>query len=242
MRAHARIEARAGAGGATVLAELRGEPPLLPRVTGARGGPVAEVHLVGGAAGPLGGDELHLDVDVGPGACLVLRTVAASVALPGTGAPSTLTVRVRVAGSLVYRPEPTVAAAGCHHRMITVIDVCDGGRLWWRDEAVAGRHGEAPGRLHQSIRLRHAGAPLLAQDLELTPDGWSSPAIVGAARTVGNIVIVDPDRPQWSPTGTAESARMPLRGDAVLCSAVAPDITTLRRRLADLAPVTPPGS
>ena len=47
MKAHARVVAVAGPGQTTVLAQLRGEAPLLPRATGVRGGPVAEVHLVG---------------------------------------------------------------------------------------------------------------------------------------------------------------------------------------------------
>ena len=85
MRATARIVAVADGRGGTRLAVLQGEVPLLPRRTGSAGpGPVT-VHLVGGAAGPLGGDDLHLAVRVGPGARLRLRSVAATVALPGRG-------------------------------------------------------------------------------------------------------------------------------------------------------------
>ncbi|RZU48987.1 UreD urease accessory protein [Krasilnikovia cinnamomea] len=82
MRAAARIVAEADGRGGTRLSVLRGEPPLLLRRTGAAGGP-ATVHLVGGAAGPLGGDDLRLDVEVGPGAWLEVRSVAATLALPG---------------------------------------------------------------------------------------------------------------------------------------------------------------
>ena len=49
----------------------------MPRQTGP-----GLVHLVGGAAGPLGGDDLRLDIEVGPDAVLCVLTVAASVALP----------------------------------------------------------------------------------------------------------------------------------------------------------------
>ncbi len=60
MRAVARIVAVAD-GGTTRLAVLRGEVPLLPRRT-LSPGPGMTVHLVGGAAGPLGGDDLRDDI------------------------------------------------------------------------------------------------------------------------------------------------------------------------------------
>ena len=41
------------------------------------------VYLVGGAAGPIGGDSLELRIDVRAGAALRVRTAAAAVALPG---------------------------------------------------------------------------------------------------------------------------------------------------------------
>ena len=239
MKAHTRIVATAGAGGATVLAELRGEAPLLPRVTGARGGPVATVHLVGGAAGPLGGDELFLDLEVGPGACLVLRTVAATVALPGRDSePSTTTVRASVAagGRLAFLPEPMVAAAGCHHRQLSTVEVAEGGHLVWREELVGGRHGERPGRVRQEIRLRYAGAPVLAQDLVLTPDQWASPAVLGGDRTVGSIVVIGPGAPPGPTMVVGNAVRMPLGGPVVLCSAVAADIPALRHGLDTLMP------
>ena len=56
---------------------LRSDGPLALRET-PRG-----VYLVGTAAGPLGGDDLALDIDVGPGACLVIRSAAAMLLLPG---------------------------------------------------------------------------------------------------------------------------------------------------------------
>ena len=79
MRARARVVVAAGR-----LAVLDSRAPLVLRRTGPD-----EVYLVGGAAGPLGGDDLCLSVEVGTGDRLRLRTAAASVALPGPdGAPS----------------------------------------------------------------------------------------------------------------------------------------------------------
>jgi urease accessory protein len=240
MRARARIVAEAGPNGVTVLRELRGEAPLLPRATGARSGPVAEIHLVGGAAGPLGGDELRLHIEVGPGASLVLRTVAATVALPGpTRAPSSSTVEATVAAGarFAWLPEPTVAAAGCDHTIVSRVECAAGAWLVWREELVAGRWGEQPGRLRQLTRLRHDGVDLLVQDLALGPgSGWTGPAIGGGNRTGGSLVIVDPSTPQWTEAALGDAARMPLAGPAVLTSAVAADIPALRKAIADLSP------
>jgi urease accessory protein len=75
--ATASIEAVAGPGGVTRLPVLASQVPLVLRRT-----PEA-VYLVGGAAGPIGGDSLALHITVGAGAFLRVRTAAAAIALPG---------------------------------------------------------------------------------------------------------------------------------------------------------------
>jgi urease accessory protein len=235
MKAHARVVACRDAAGATVLAELRGEAPLLPRATGARGGPVAEVHLVGGAAGPLGGDELVLSLVVGPGASLVLRTVAASVALPGPRSQrSTLTVEATVAkgGSLCYLPEPTVAAAGCDHLILSTVELAADAQLRWREELVAGRHGEAGGDLTLRTRVRRAGAPLYHQDLAVGPRAlqWAGPAVLGGNRAAGSVLLVD--GAARLPATVDGGSLMPLAvPGAWLATVVAPAAHELRRTL-----------
>jgi urease accessory protein len=104
VKAVARLVAVADAAGRTRLSLLRGEPPLLPRRTGVRPDGAVVVHLVGGAAGPLGGDHLALDVEVRPGAVLEIRSVAATLALPGRPLqmavnPTTGRVFVAIAGA-----------------------------------------------------------------------------------------------------------------------------------------------
>jgi urease accessory protein len=241
MDAFARIVACADRSGVTVLTVLRGEPPLLPRRTGPAGCPIAEVHLVSGAAGPLGGDRLRLEVEVGSGAALVLRTVAATVALPGpSGETSSTVVSVRVAagGRFAWLPEPLVAAANCDHRSESIVEVAEDAQLLWRDEVVAGRHGEAPGRLRQATRVRWAGTTVLNQELELGPvSEWAGPAVLGGARVTGNLVVVSPlCDPPVGAAAVDGAARMPLAGPVVLCTGVADSVPALRCTLADLAP------
>ncbi|RKN39579.1 urease accessory protein UreD [Micromonospora endolithica] len=255
MRAAARLVARTDGRGRTVLAELRGEPPLLLRQVPGRDGGVT-VYVVGGAAGPLAGDDLRLDVEVGRGAVVRVHTVAASVALPGRpGAVSRMRVRASVAegASLHWLPEQLVAATGCAHLADSRVMVADGGTLLWRDELICGRYGEQPGDVVVRTTVDHAGRPLLRQSLAVGPDvpGWSGPAVLGGAPATGSLLLLDPARPAAPPevdlggpvAGTASRerpgavARLPLAGDAAtLWTATAPDADTLRQHLTPRLP------
>lgn len=241
MRASARVVA-VRAGGVTRLPVLRGQAPLLLRRTGAPGR-VASVHLVGGAAGPLGGDDLRLTIEVGPGARLVLRTVAASVALPGHGeAASRVTVEATVAAGarLDWCPEPLVAAAGCHHLATSRVDLAEGAELAWREELVCGRHGEQPGDATVALTVTYGGRPLHQQELAVGPGapGWAGPAVLDGAQVVGSTVYVHPGwstRPPAPVVLSPTAAVMPLSGPGVLATAVGADATAVRRALAAAA-------
>jgi urease accessory protein len=236
MRARAALTAEADAAGRTRLTLLRSQAPLVLRPT------AGAVYLAAGAAGPLGGDELDLTVTVGPGACLTLHTVAATVVLPGRGeSVFRLTASVGAGGRLAFLPEPTVVAAAARHRMLSTVDVASGAALVLREEVILGRHGETGGAYRGLSHVDLAGVPLLRHDLVL--DG-ADPVTVGAAsavaaRAVGSLLTVDPT---WSrcprPTGWASpgAAGMPLAGPGFLVTAVADDARTLRARLDKLPP------
>jgi urease accessory protein len=232
VRACAAVVAEATAAGDTRLTHLHSAAPLVLRPT-----PDA-LYLAAGAAGPLGGDDLQLSVVVGPGARLVLRTVAATVALPGPG-ESTLTLRLSVGagGALAVLPEPTVVAAGARHRVDTLVDVAAGGTLLLREEVLLGRYGEAGGCYRGRLIADAAGTPLLRH--ELTLSGAAAGLLGGAGsaggRAVGTLLRVDPrwTRPGRHPDGWAEpdAAAMPLAGPGLLVTALAGDATALRSRL-----------
>jgi urease accessory protein len=209
MRAQARIVAVADPGRGTRLAALRGEPPLLPRRTlpSDSEGEV-QLHLVGGAAGPLGGDDLRIEIEVGPDARLCVRSVAASLALPGpAGGESRLHVTARVAagGRLRWLPEPLIGAVGCDHRTVTSITLAEGAALLWREELVCGRYAEPVGDVRIETTLRYGGRTLLRNALAVGPraSGWSGPAVLDGARAVGSLLVVDP---AWSETAWSEAA------------------------------------
>jgi len=232
VNAAAAVVAEADAAGRTRLTRLRSEAPLTLRPT------AGAVYLVAGAAGPVGGDDLELTVAVGPGARLVLRTVAATVALPGAGASTyTLALSVAAGGSLAVLPEPTVIAAGARHRTTVRATVATGGRLVLREEVLLGRHGEAGGAVRALVRVDAAGAPLLRHELALDgadPSTLARASMVGA-RACGTLLVVDP---QWTdparrPAAAASGqvAVLPLAGPGLLVSALADDARTLRAHL-----------
>ncbi|MCA2214691.1 urease accessory protein UreD [Jidongwangia harbinensis] len=265
MRASARIVAEADGRGGTRLAVLRGESPLLLRRTGPATAGGATVHLVGGAAGPLRGDDLRLEIEVGPGAELDVRSVAASLALPGRPGmpPSRLAVRAAVASGAALRwlPEPLIAASGCDHRTTTHVEVAAGGRLVWRDDLVCGRHGEPAGDVRTRTTIRYAGATLYRHDLAIGPDapGWAGAAVLGgpphepagaaqatdpphkpsgAGWATGSVIVAGPDLPP-ARVLPGDAAVMPLAGPGMLAVAVGTDIRAVRAALDPLCDPVP---
>ena len=241
--AAAEIAAVAGAGGVTRMPVLSSQVPLVLRRT-----PEA-VYVVGGAAGPIGGDELDLRVSVGAGAFLRVRTAAAAIALPGPeGLESVLriTADVGAGARLEYLPEPVVVSAAARHATIIRVTLAEGASLLLRDELLLGRHGETGGAARSALNVDYAGRPLLRQSLEVAgADAVAmGPALLAGHRAVGTALWVDPAAGEAPDAGAADGqapdagaaadaavAVMPLAGPGVLVTALANDAVALRRRL-----------
>jgi urease accessory protein len=229
--AEAAIVAEADAAGRTRLPVLRSQAPLVLRRT-----PDA-VYLVGGTAGPIGGDRLDLRIDVRDGAALRVRTAAASVALPGPdGVESVLTVTATVGrgARLEYLPEPVVVSAGARHATIIHVTLAEDAFLLLRDELILGRHGEPGGAARTSLLADYAGRPLLRHALEVSgTDGVSlGPAILAGHRAVGTALRAGPALSTDTEDHTGpDVAVMPLAGPGILVTALAHDAVTLRERL-----------
>ena len=126
------------------------------------------VHLVSSAATPLGGDSIHIRLVVEPGATLRLRTVAATVALPGRATVESYAAwTVDVAGELDLDPEPTIVAATSRHFATTVMNLTDGGKLRFVERVQIGRTGERQGFWSGSLHADIDGRPLLRHRVEL---------------------------------------------------------------------------
>ncbi|MGY1773747.1 urease accessory protein UreD [Blastococcus sp. SYSU D00813] len=199
------VVARAGPGGRTVLPVVRASGQLAVRRTGP-----ASVHLVATAFGPLGGDDAEVSLVVEEGARLAVHSVAAAVALPAREgeAPSVQRVHAVVAGSLVLAPEPTVVAAGAHHRAELVAELTGGATLVAAERVLLGRTGEEPGRWTGSTRVERAGVPLLHTTVGLGPGapGWLPP--VAPRAYAATVSLGEP-----LPVATGDDAvRLPLDG------------------------------
>lgn len=240
-RAHVRTELQ---GGRTRLEVLRSQAPLSLRPTIPRQSEPwarfvddpAHLCMTAAAAGPLGGDELVLEVEVGAGSALVLTESSATLVLPGhDGAQSRMRVRARVApgGAFVWLPQPVIAAAGCDHLNDVAVELAPDAQFVMREQLLLGRKDEDSGHLRQRVRVRRDGRPLLAQDLDLGSATGSSPAVAGPHRAVGSLLVVDPRLDAGSSALLDEDgAVLPLAGGgAVLVNALAADNTGLRRQL-----------
>lgn len=204
------------AGHRTRCTTLRSAPPISLRDT------PDGLYLVASGAGPIGGDDLYLDLDVRSGASLVIRSAAASMVLPGpSGMASSLCVRARVGGSLRWEPEPSILVAGCDHRTTTTVDLIADATLVWREVVVLGRHDEPTGSLLQRLRVDRDGAPFLRTELPVGPrwPGAEGPAGTDGALVVTSLLVVGLDEPTL-PDG-ADGAVVRLADDAWLSTSLA---------------------
>ncbi|GAA4859278.1 urease accessory protein UreD [Actinomycetospora straminea] len=164
-------------------------PPLVLRRTGPR-----RVHLVQVGGGPLGGDRLRLDVDLGPGESLVLRTAAATIVQPGRdGGTARFAVHARLGPGAVldWRPAPTVVTDGADWWASLDLHLADGAAATVTEQLVLGRAGQRGGRARSDLAATVAGRPLLVSSTRL--DGadpvLSGPGGSGGARSVGTVLV-----------------------------------------------------
>lgn len=231
MRAEAVVEVECRAG-RTVCTRLRSDPPLTLRRT-----EDGVVHLVGSSAGPLGGDDLRLRIHVGDGAGLVLRSVAASIVLPGPAlGPSRalLEAEVGVGAHLVVEPQPQILVHGADHEVTTAFRLERGATLRWREETILGRDEREAASLLQRVRIEREGRPLLRTDLAVGPR-WpdsTGPAGTGGARCLVTVVEVGVEpAPAVTSSAGARAAALALDGAHVV-AALGPDLASVRASIA----------
>lgn len=158
---HSRVEVVADvtAKGRTVVARVRTEGAFAARVTGP-----GQVHLVGTAAGPLGGDEVDLRVVVRAGAHLVLRGTAATLALPNRGGePARLHADLQVedGASLVQDLPPLVVCRRARLHAETRLTLTGSAAADLTELVVLGRHGEHGGDWTGRLSADRDGAAVL---------------------------------------------------------------------------------
>ena len=186
MKAHARVAVSASSDGTTRYDELRSDAPMLLR-------PVNEaLYIVGGAASPLGGDDLRLEIELQSGVSLVVRSTAASLARRGIHELSSMmsiSAHLAEKASLWWLVEPAVACFGCDHYVDVTVDMAENSNLYWRDELVLGRQGEESGKWSSRLSADIAGQPLVRSEFSTRWPGWNGPAVAGSNEVIGSILI-----------------------------------------------------
>ncbi len=186
MKAHARVAVSASSDGTTRYDELRSDAPILLR-------PVNEaLYIVGGAASPLGGDDLRLEIELQSGVSLVVRSTAASLARRGIHELSSMmsiSAHLAEKASLWWLVEPAVACFGCDHYVDVTVDMAENSNLYWRDELVLGRQGEESGKWSSRLSADIAGQPLVRSEFSTRWPGWNGPAVAGSNEVIGSILI-----------------------------------------------------
>jgi len=218
----------------------RSAAPIVLRPTGRH-----QIHLVQAAGGPLGGDDLALDVHLGAGCAVALRSVAATVVQPGRSpgpARWAVTASVGQGAVLDWQPEPTVVCDGAQlHSRITVA-LQPGARAVLREVVVLGRAGQRGGQFIGELAVDLNGAPLLAHTVLL--DGadpvLAGPAGTGGARVVGMLAVVGEGIGVPAPDAGEEPglrwACTPLDGPGHLLLALADHVTPVARLLDHFVP------
>jgi urease accessory protein len=227
-RVKARARVVAGPGGPYTAAVLRSDLPIVLR-------PAEDaIHIAQGAAGPLGGDDVELSIEVPDGCSLRLRAVASTLVLPSiSGGAARITVRAVVGegASLELLLEPLVVANRASVELITEIELAATARLLWREEIVLGRHNEVGGSAVTRIDVTRALLPLLRTSSQLTGGDpvTHGPSVIGRGRAVGSLLAighgVEPSAP------APDSALLTLACGGTLLTAVASSALNLRRTL-----------
>lgn len=218
-------ELRAGTSTVTVI---RGGGHFAGRQTGA-----CAVHLVGTAAGPLGGDEVTVRLRVGAGARLHVRTAAATVVLPGPERPDSrllIDVQVDDAAQLVLEPEPTVVCRRAVHEAITTVALAGSGRARILEEVVLGRAGETGGSWTGHTGVTRDGSPVLRHTVRSS---------LLAARALAALVDTGAGSDSGAGSDTGErtagtagnAVAMPLAAGGMLVTAFGPNVSSTRADL-----------
>jgi len=202
------------------------EWPVVLRQTGPE-----RVHLVHAAGGPLGGDDLALDVEVGDRARLAVHSAGATLVQPGAGAAAgvparwTVTVRVGAGGVLAWAPEPTVVADGAALDSTLRVELAAGAAATVREVVVLGRHGQRGGRHVGGVEVGVDGVALLVHTavLDGADPALCGPAGTAGARAVGTLVRAGADVAPSSAAGESTDVRWawtPLDGPGAVLLAV----------------------
>lgn len=205
---------------------LDSRPPLTLRRVRAEPGAVG-LCLVGTAAGPLGGDELALTLDIAAGARAELCAAGATIA---QGGRSRLTVDVCVGAdaSLLADPGALIVSAAAEVDVDVRLELAADSTLTWRELLVLGRSGEPRGRARLRWDVVRDGVPLLRQAVDLADPilaGW--PGMLAGDRVLLSELRVGPNVDARTVVHSERAVTHRLAEQATLTSVLAPSADAL---------------
>ena len=153
------------------------------------------IGLVATSALLLGGDEVELEVRVGPDASLELFDVAGTVAYHGRGQSASwrVTVVVDDGACLDYDGAPFVVSDGADVLRTLDLGLGPGASVRLRETVVLGRFGQLGGRLRSRTAITVGGRQVLLEDQLLDPFGIrQGPGMLGSHRVIDSVIAVGP--------------------------------------------------
>ncbi|MBI5071094.1 MAG: urease accessory protein UreD [Deltaproteobacteria bacterium] len=196
---------------------------LLPRARGPLVWAVAASH----GGGLVGGDEVSVEVEVGPEARALLTTQAETKVYrtDGPGCRQALRARVGAGGLLALLPEPVSAFAGSVLSQRQEVDLGEGASLVLVDALAAGRSARGERWAFRSLgsanHVSRQGSLLLADAVRLAADeGPPLPGRLAGWHLLATVVLLGPLlREPAAALLAALAARRAAPGDEVLAAA-----------------------
>ena len=179
----------------------------------------ARVALVGQTALLLGGDQVGLDIEVGPGASLELSDIAGTVAYHGRGRAASWHTSIRLGrgARLRYAGEPLILSDGADVTRTLTVDLADGAVARLRETLVFGRAGEVGGTVDASTVLRREGTEFCRERLVLDPEARARPGVLSGVRVVDSVLSLGASgarghRPYGFDRGSSRGPALPVGG------------------------------
>lgn len=176
---------------------------LAPRPVHGSGNPLhLRVALIGIHMMLLGGDDVRIEVSVGPGVTLEVVEPAGLVAYDAELVPSRWSLHADLGedAALIWDGASFVAAAGSNVHRETRLRLAPGARALVRETLVLGRAGEHGGRLRSVTRATGPDGDVLYEDLDLTEPRERAVGILGSAKILASATAVG-----WRPGAASGS-------------------------------------
>lgn len=227
-----------------VLGAVSSQPPLTLRRVRDDDPDVCALCLVGSAAGPLGGDDYSLRLEVEDGARASLRAAGASLAQGRGARPSTvrLSASVGAGASLDGDPGALIVCQGAKVHVTVALELAESARVEWNETVVLGRTTDTePGAAVLSWDVRRSGRPVLRQRVDLADDstrGWWG--MTAGLRVLTTVLLSRPGLDARTVVTSPTSVAQRVDASTVLITVLAADGAQAAQRARELIDAVSP--